>query len=191
MNIKVTLTEDMLGTVPKNKEIYKDYILTKIPSSNIDINENEINTVPDMEEKGWTGFHTDELGLFVWDYFIKGFLKHAGNVLKDSLGVKALKSKLDDFVFVLPRKIYLGKAVPDGVLERPIRVMTPQGPRVSLIRSDFVRAGTGFKFDIVMYPTHKEITLELINTLLGYGKFMGFGQFRNGGYGRFAYELVL
>ena len=186
MKVKITLTTQMLGTVPKDKEIYSTYIESKKPIGNFD---EEVQDVPEIEEKGWTGFLHDESGLYVLDYFVKGFLKHSANVQKEFLKVKALRAKIDDFVFVFPRKIHLGKMEPDGVIERPIRFMTAQGPRVALARSDYVVAGTPFEFELELFPPHKEITADLVGHLLSYGRLMGFGQFRNGGYGRFTFEI--
>jgi len=187
MRVSITLLERMLGTVPKDREVYKTYVESRKPANH---EEEESENVAQIEEKGWTGFLEDENGLFVYDYFIKGFLKHAANVLKDVLKVKALRSKLNDFVFVMPRKIYFGKKLPDGVIERPLRAMTVQGPRVSLARSDYIEAGTQFEFEICLYPPHPEIKPGTIRSLLDYGRFMGLGQFRNGGYGRFSYEIT-
>jgi hypothetical protein len=181
MKVTIRLITPMLGTVPKDKEVYSTYIESKRPETGADI---EAKTIQETEEKGWTGFHSDENGLFVYDYFVKGFIRYAGNVLKDELKIKALKSKLTDFLFVQPRRIYLGKTKPDGVLERPLRAQTMQGPRVTLARSDYVDEGTEIKFDILLL-NHKEITVEKISMILDYGKLQGLGQFRNGGYGRF------
>jgi len=180
-DFKIVLTTEILGTVPKDPTIYKTYIESKKPETQ---EEEESLTVTNAEEKGWTGFHSDENGLFLYEYAIKGFLKQAGNTLKESLKLKALRSKIDDYCFVSPRRIYLKKEKPDGVVERPIRVMTAQGPRVSLLRSDYVAAGTEIMFTINLLA-HKELTMDIIKTLLKYGELMGLGQFRNGGYGRF------
>jgi len=180
--ITIILSEPMLGTVPKNKEVYASYIETKKPESN---DEEETLTVEEIEEKGWTGFHKDETGLFVYDYFIKGFFKHAGTVLKNTVGVKNLKSKLDDYFFIFPRRIYLaGKKEPDGIFERPLRAMTMQGPRITLTRSDYVSEDTEICF-IMKWLEKSEITEKLLIELLGYGELMGLGQFRNGSFGRF------
>ena len=183
MKIKLRLTEPMLGTVPKDPEVYKSYIETKKPES---VDEKEYLTIEKIEEKGWTGFHKDENGLFIYDYMIRGFLKNAGNVLKDTdtIKIKNIKSKIDNVVFVFPRKIYLGKSEPDGVIERPLRAMTMQGPRVSLTRSEYVVAGTEIEIEITILP-NKEITEDIIKELLKYGRYCGLGQFRNGSYGRF------
>lgn len=181
MKIKIKLTTEMLGTVAQDPEVYKTYIESKKPEN---VTEEEYLTVDKIEEKGWTGFHKDENGLFIFEYMIKGFLKAAGNVLKDIIKIKALRSKIDDYVFIKPRKIYLGQHKADGVIERPLRCMTMQGPRVTLARSDYINAGKEIEFEITIIP-HKEINEEVIMTLLKHGEFMGLGQFRNGGYGRF------
>jgi hypothetical protein len=178
---QIKLVSEMLGTVTKDPEVYKTYIESKKPES---ITEEEYLTVNKIEEKGWTGFHNDDQGLFVYDYLIKGFLKNSGNIQKDTLKVKALRSKLDDICFIFPRRIYLGLTVPDGIIERPLRAMTMQGPRVTLARSDYMAAGKTLDFEIGLMP-HKEITWQVVDQLLEYGQFMGLGQFRNGGYGRF------
>lgn len=181
--VKIELLTEMLGTVPGSKSVYTDYIESKKPEDMRD--EVEAETVMEkLEEKGWTGFHADEGGLFVYDYFIKGFIKNAGNILKDELQVKNLRNKLSDFLFVAPRKIYLGKKEADGMVERPLRAQTPQGPRVTLARSDKIEAGTTFEFEI-SFLSHAAINDKLIQELLSYGQFQGLGQFRNGGYGRF------
>lgn len=182
---KIRFITEMLGTVTKDPEVYRTYIESKKPETE---GEDEYLTVEKTEEKGWTGFHKDDHGLFIYNYMIKGFLKNAGNVLKDNLKVKALRSKLDNFLFVSPRRIYLGVDKPDGVIERPLRAMTMKGPRVSLIRSDMINAGRTIDFELTLIP-HKEINWALIENLFEYGKLMGLGQFRNGGYGQF--EIVV
>ena len=179
--ITIELITQMLGTVPKNKEIYADFIATKNPSG---IDNAEIESIEEIEERGWTGFHSDGKGLFVYDYFIKGFIKNAGNVLKDIVKVKNLRNKIGEYAFVCPRIIYLGKDKPDGYIERPLRAQTMQGPRVTLVRSDYIKEGTKIEF-IIKLLKHKEITWEIIDELLRYGELQGLGQFRNGGYGRF------
>src|SRR3990170_2795445 len=186
MKIKIRLTEPMLGTVPKDPEVYKSYIETKKPEGE---NEQEYLTVEKIEEKGWTGFHKDDKGLFIYDYMIRGFLKNAGNILKEVVGIKNIKSKIDNVVFVFPRRIYLGKIIPDGVIERPLRAMTMQGPRVTLARSEYVDAGVEMEIEIKIIP-NKEITESVLMSLFEYGQLCGLGQFRNGSYGRFEVMLM-
>jgi hypothetical protein len=180
-HFKIVLTTEMLGTVPKDPDIYQTYIESKKP---VDVADEEYLTVEKIEERGWTGFHSDENGLFIYDYMIRGFLKNAGNVLKESLKLKAVKSKIDQFVFVFPRKIYLGKMVPDGDLKRSLRTMSPVGPRVCIAKSDLVNAGTILDFDLKIVP-NKDIDMSTIDQIMKYGQLCGIGQFRNGSYGRF------
>ncbi len=180
--VQIRLITPMLGTVPMDKTVYKSFIETKKPIEN---EEEETLSVEDREQRGWTGFHKDEKGLFVFDYFIKGYLKNAGNVLKDELKIKNLKSKISDLLFVGPRKIYLGKKKADGIIERPLRAQTMQGPRVTVVRSDSIEEGTIIKFEVSLLQGKGELKEPIIKSLLEYGQLQGLGQFRNGGYGRF------
>lgn len=189
--VKLTLTEKMLGTVPKDPEVYSSYIETKKPD---DKKDQEFLTVEKTEEKGWTGFHRNDDGLFIYDYMIRGFLKNAGNNLKDEIGIKALKSKVDNFLFVFPREIPILKSddvtlvEPDGNTQRPLRAMTAQGPRVSVAKSDHIHTGRVIKCEFhVLKP--KLFPLKVLKEILEYGKYCGLGQFRNGSYGRFDYEI--
>ncbi len=192
--VKIKLLEPLLGTIPKNPDVYAVYIAGKkdskgellIPSETMIAG--EVATVPDIEKSGWTGFHTDDGGCFMYNYALLGFLKEAGNTLKDQLGIKALKSKIDQFVFVEPRRIRL-KAAPDGILERSLRAMTMQGPRVTLVRSDYIDAGTEL-VAMIRIIQNKEVNRDVIYEILTYGQYRGLGQFRNGSYGQFSFSMV-
>jgi hypothetical protein len=182
--VEIELIEALLGTVPKNPKVYAEYIASKAPSP--DLAEEEVsleNQRETIEKSGWTGFHEDSEGLFLYNYQVLGFLKEAGQTLKEQLGIKNLRSKIDNFVYVNPRRIRLAKE-PSGVLERPIRCMTMQGPRVALTRSDYVPEGTRLAFSLVLLD-NKEIKVETLTELLRFGQLKGLGQFRNGSYGRF------
>lgn len=203
--VTIRTTTDMLGTVPKNKDVYSAFIETKkVNNKNGEVREeNESATVESIEEKGWTGFHKDETTgkLFIYEYMILGFLKNAGEVLQQNIIIekakgrggativkeplKAARSKLDRYLFVEPRKIFLGGATePDGELERPLRAQTAMGPRVTVARSDYMKEGLELTFTLKLLK-NKEISWEIIKELLDYGQLAGLGQFRNGGYGRF------
>jgi hypothetical protein len=166
--VTLELTEDILGTVPKNREVYAAHIATKdreliekkakmgIPlcdgteptslaiSSRIS---EEVETIEEIEEKGWTGFHTTSEGdAFLFDYALKGFLCESARTHKEIGNVKQLQDKFKRYVFVFPRRIILGKVT--GTNERPLRALTAQGPRVALARSDTIGAGTKLSFEI-------------------------------------------
>jgi DNA topoisomerase VI subunit B len=201
--VVISLTEPMLGTVPKRKEVYSDYIATKAaehaekqeafadgnPTTAAGAAQRaaeEVETVQDIEEKGWTGFHTDEDGPFLYDYAIKGYLCEAARTVKEHGSIKQLHDKFKRYVFVKPRRIRLPK-IADKPLERPLRAMTAQGPRVTVTRSDVVEAGADITFELVVF-NGGGITLPVITDVLSYGELMGLGQWRSGGYGRF--EIV-
>ena len=191
--VKLVLTSKMLGTVPKNKEVYTKYIATKTPDE--DKRADEIDSVTDIEEKGWTGFHTDDDGLFIYDYMLKGFFKSACEALvaNGSPKLPAYKKWIDKLIFINPRHIYFGGhngddtiIKPDGCLERPLRTMTPKGERVTVTRSDYVKEGTTLTFIITILTNNKGIDFEKIMEWFEYGQFVGLGQWRgSGGYGRF------
>lgn len=185
--LDIVLTEDLLGSVPRNKEVYTDYVATKAPvEADLEL---EGTMVPDnLEEKGWTTFYQDEQGRpCLMDYQIKGFLKEAGNTIKEQLNFKALRSHIDNEVFVFPRKVVLAEEIA-GTLERPLRAMTMQGPRVTVVRSDFVKAETEIPVMLKVLD-HSKITEDILREILAYGELKGLGQWRNGSYGRFTYEL--
>jgi len=184
-SLLITLTEPMLGTVPYNPEVYKKFIESKKPVSTED---SEVETVSQdvLEKAGWTGFHKDEKGLFIYDYMVKGVLKNAADVLKGDM--TGQKQMVENYVFVFPRRIHLGVKVPSDILERPLRAMTQQGPRVTVVRSDMVAEGTEIKCSIEVLDSVK-VSETKLRSLLDYGFYKGLGQFRNGSYGRFSYIL--
>jgi hypothetical protein len=126
----------------------------------------------------------------LFDYQVKGFIKESGRIFNGEGGVKALRSKIDNLLFVTPRRIPL--IIPDGqeitFNERPLRAETAQGPRVALARSEQLPEGTKFTCSLEVY--RGQITYEIIYHLLTYGEHKGLGQWRNGGFGRFTFTLT-
>jgi hypothetical protein len=199
---RLTLTEPLLGSISKSG--YAETIINDRAPDPERAGE-EIATLPVEQDKGATGFHSNESGLFVYDYVVKGFVKEAGNTMKELVGhngkkgeagTPALRSKLDNYLFVFPRRVYImseaGEIVtePDGVFERPLRAMTAQGPRVTIARSDMVNEGVHLDVTFRLLP-HREINFDLIEELLDYGQLKGLGQFRNGSFGRFTWEELV
>lgn len=179
--VTIELITDLWGTIPMDKEVFSTYVESKKPE---DQKDTEANTVEQMEKKGTTGFHKDENGVFIFDYMVKGFLKNAANILKGpkNLNIKNARSKVVNQVFVHPRQIYVAKEVA-GVIERPLRAQTMQGPRVSLARSEFIKTGTRISFTVKWLE--EDFREKDIDTMLAYGEFQGLGQNRGGGFGRF------
>lgn len=189
--VTLEFTEPLLGTVPKDRDAAEVIITAAVEKSkNMDPEDilEEMETAPVENEKGHTGFHKDDNGMFLYDYQIKGFFKEAANIVKENVGVKNARAKIEDYLFVEPRRIYLGKSQPDGVIVRALRAMTMRGPRNVVTKSDFVAAGTQIKFTIVVLNP-KIVPDKLVRECLEYGKYRGIGQWRGGSYGRFTYSL--
>lgn len=185
-SLQFELIEPILGTIPKDRNVFENFIMDQAKTQmEKEKAAEDVDRVPEeTEARGWTGFYEDENGHpLLMDYQFKGFLKNAGNILKDSLKIKNLRSHINDTVFVNPRSIILADK-PDDVLERPLRAMTMQGPRVSLVRSDLILPGRTYELEIQALEGGK-VTDEALRDILAYGELCGLLQWRNGGYGRF------
>lgn len=193
IKIRLTLTEDLLGTASGNKELYADYIATKAPTA--DMVEQEIDDFnPELAmEKAMTVFPRLEDGTpFLYDYQIKGFFKDSAGVLRKvpksfCSKVKAYKKEIDGLLFPQPRKIPIKVNGEMGICERPLRAATPMGERVALSISESIPAGSTLEFEIMFLTDDmKKLALECLD----YGILRGLGQWRNSGKGRFTYEIL-
>jgi len=197
-NFKLILTEQMLASSPQDPEVYTQFIESRKRADAEERGE-EVATLPaeKVEPIGSSVFHRDKQGIFIFDYKIRGFLKEAASAVTGKTGLTAYKSKIDKWVFVFPRRLYLyaaeGKALaaPNSSVQRPIRAMTAQGPRVTVKKSEAVDAGTHCSGEIKVLPLgEKEITEKMLREWLDYGQFSGLGEWRTGSFGRFTYELA-
>lgn len=111
--------------------------------------------------------------------------------------IKQLQDKFSRYVYVVPRKVYFytkqelvdvkrdtsGNLAFDNV-ERPLRAMTAQGPRITVVRSDLIPADRELTFHVHVLKG-AGISKALLMDVLSYGQYQGLGQWRSGGYGRF------
>lgn len=188
--VKVTFLTSVLGSQPQ-KDVATEYLGAKNVENGGSLPDDEIETLPEMLEKGTTAFHKNSEGKpLIFDYQIKGFLKEAGRIFNGLQDVKALRSKIENFVFVTPRltEIHLPEGAEIGYCERPLRAETAQGPRVALARSEELPAGSWFEFTLEIFKS--QVDEDLIRELMTYGEYKGLGQWRNGGHGRFTFEFV-
>lgn len=188
--VTLTLTEEILGTVPKDKDIYAGYVADKAALNDEELAQ-ELETVEEIEEKGWTGFHALDGKPILYDYVIKGFFKGACGALRRASSTRsskltAYKKVIDGLVFVFPRQIPIVVNGEMGVNERPLRASTAQGERVALARSDTCPAGSTLTFQVQVLGVVKE---PLLREWLDYGELLGLGQWRSAGFGRFSYKL--
>jgi len=205
-NLKIIFHEIMLGHAPADREVYQRFIQAKERARDeaaAEAKGDELASLPieDLEKSGWSVFHKDEQGLLIYNYMVRGVFKAAAEAVTGTTGMTAYRSKIDKFLFVTPRRIHFqrnGKFItePDGQYERPIRVMTMQGPRVSLKRSDHLDPTKG-EFTLscrlhIMPLGRTEISEKRLRSWLDYGDWgSGFGEWRSGGFGRFHYDLKL
>lgn len=193
MKVRLTFTEEILGTSPSDPEIYGTFIGSKAPDAPTKEEEVEALGVDAVIEKGMTVFPRMEDGTpFLYDYQIKGFFKNAAKTFnyiggKDKL--TAYKTKIDNLVFVKERKIPL--QIPDGMnvghCQRPLRADTAQGPRTALANSESCPAGTEIEFTIQC------LVPDLMNHVikwLDYGALNGIGQWHNSSKGRFTWQDI-
>ena len=148
IKVRLTLTEEMLGTASGNPELHEEFIASKAPDAMSREEEVEAIGVDAVVEKGKTVFPKLEDGTpFVWDYQIKGFFKDACGMLRkvlssESAKIKAYKKEIDGLIFVKERKIPLVFEGEIGDCQRPLRAQTAQGERVALANSETVPALT-------------------------------------------------
>lgn len=201
VSIKVCaeLLEPMLGTVPKNEKIFTKYVAEKMgdfqghPIKTIEEYDEEVASVPEDIDGTATGFHTDDEGIFIYNYMILGNIKNNLFICMSNGQGKVLnyKKSADLFLNIYPRKIrfkrgeeFLIKA--DDSLERSLRADTPKGPRTFLAKSDIINAGTRIKFEVKLMRNDRGLTPEMVVRALKIGKENGLGQWRgSGGYGKF------
>jgi hypothetical protein len=194
MKVKLTFTEELLGTASSSPEIHREYIASKSPDAATIEDEVAAVGVDAAVEKAMTVFPRNDERPFLYDYQIKGFFKDTCSALArvpntKSSKVRAFRKIIDGTIFVSPRKIELklpsGAAI--GSCQRPLRAETPQGARVALANSETVPPGTVLEFEIVTLDTGAE---AVAREWMDYGRLRGLGQWRNSGKGRFEWEEV-
>ena len=195
INVVCEFTEELLGSTPNNKEIAAEYIASKASDAKSRQEEIDAIGVVEYDEKGMTVFPRTERGVpFVYDYQVKGFFKDSCALLRradDTLSkkMKAFKKEIDGNIFVEPRRIELN--LPSrgfvGDCQRPLRAQTAQGERIALAHSETVPEGTRIEFRVM--AMRKDL-LDAVLEWLDYGKYHGFGQWRNSGKGRFRYRAT-
>jgi hypothetical protein len=112
---------------------------------------------------------------------LKGAFKEAANILKEQLHVKAFRSKIAEHLFVLERVVPIQAEIQRD--DRPLTVMTMQGPRTSIKRFEFAE-------NVPLAFTLRTLdggvaTAENLEALLEYMALNGLGSDRSQGAGTF------
>lgn len=193
LKVKITFTEELLGSANNNPEIHEDFIASK--SDDTKKTAEEVAAIPAKEkiEESRTVFPRGNDGEpIIWDYQIKGFFKDACGVLKTVKGtksekVKAYKKYIDGRIFPQPRQIKINGITEVGSCQRPLRGQTAQGERIALANSETINAGSWAEFEILMLADEDE---AWVREMLEYGALKGLGQWRNSGKGRFTVDYI-
>ncbi len=214
LQIRITTTQEMLGTTAGNSDIVRDFIASKVKDSkdpNIDKEARAAEEVEAIEktlaerteeqlENAMTIFPVQDGKPFIWDYQVKGFLKAAvlalciesgaytkGEQKKIGLTKYMYKRTVDNLWFPFPRRIILDMPGDLTVIQRPLRAETMRGERICLAISEAAPIGTVFECDIkYMNRIHHDIIRECLD----YGALKGLLQWRNAGFGRFKWAEV-
>ena len=193
VHVKLTFTDDLLGTSSGNPELHREFIASKAPGAAKMEEEVASLGVEAVEEKSMTVFPKMADGTpYLWDYQIRGFFKEICDAMRGIPGtksskVKAYKKKVDNTIFVEPREIPLdlhGMKIAD--CQRPLRASTMQGERIALANSEVCPQGTTCEFDVLCMVDED---VDMLRECLDYGKYKGIGQWRNSGKGRFEFTF--
>ena len=210
MRVRVTFTEETLGTQPNDEEIYTKFIASKAPDATTVEEEVAAIGKEEYEEKQMTVFPRNDKGEpFVYDYQWKGFFKEAGRMMNRVSGSET--KKLKAFVQIINGNIYISADVPAdvkgviarrklsrqtiitlpednkemGKCQRALRAQTAQGERQSLACSETVPAGSTCEFTIGLMDKSVE---KAVREWLNYGEVHGMLQWRNSGKGSFVWD---
>lgn len=203
----LTGTTSLLGSNPANPEIHAKFVASKAANLEREAEEEAMlpgsealaEAVRDIKEQGLTVFLRNNHGeLVLGNHAVKGFFKGTLNTLKDQIGITAVKSKVDNLLFISPTFIVIHRdgvpvTEPDGWNERPLRAETMQGPRVALASSEEIDAPWEIAFTVTLFENggtarSKPLTWEAVEAALDYGEWKGLGQWRNGGKGSFTWR---
>jgi hypothetical protein len=143
----------------------------------------------------------------IGDHMIYGFLKaaseaivratpkgeqKAGTVLKSASYTQSLINqhvRCESQFVTFDKDIKRNEDGSEFTLQRSLRAMTAQGPRISIAKSEVVPAGAKLEF-VLKVLDGSQINLKVLQTLFAYGECVGLGQWRNAGYGMFSAEVV-
>lgn len=199
LNVKLTFTEELLGTASADPSVHEEYIAANKPDG---VDPAEVSAIagadgeddvaePERETPVTVFARDDEGNPILWDYQIKGFFKDACGMLRrvpgtNSAKLKAYKKIIDGLIFVTPRTIAIHVQGDLGRCDRPLRAQTAKGERIALAASETAPAGSWIEFAVQCMNNHLGAAVE---EWLDYGQLRGLGQWRNSGKGRFTVEV--
>jgi hypothetical protein len=192
--VSLQFTNEIMGGTPKSPELIWDWLeARKAPDPEKNAEEIEAG-IDASEDRSWSGFQRqDGVGLCLRGYHVKAHIKDCANILRAMLPKRgkadgtevamAWRSMVADRCYVVEDYIPLGAKEPSGFFEHPVHVMTRQGPRNALKRTDYVDKPT-ITFTLKLLAD-KVVTEEVLRQLFEYGGTHGMGSDRGMGFGRY------
>jgi len=202
--VELRFTSPFAASVPKNPEDIKQMVTARMPSKKPEGAPTTKELAEEVEEevgaeeeaeRGYATFKRDEEGYIVYEgRCVRAHIKDCANAIQGLLGIRALKSKVANRVYVEPRFIPLydsetgeRKTEPDGSEVRLVHAMTMRGPRSSVKTVDYVNEPT-MRFTLRVLNDGL-VSRELLEQIFEYGGEHGMGQERGAGdFGK--YNLV-
>lgn len=208
---RLTGITPILGSTPADFESY-EFLVGKLRRENPEAAERmaaDQDLMPTREDIGVDEENTDPVTGFqrervtkeiILHQQIKGFFKNAGKVLGKQFGYTQYRAKVDNFMSIDPIHVKItrnGQPLmnADRLFKRSLRATTAQGDRIALATSELIEAGWQVEFTVEIIKNEatdksRPLDMEMVRALLGYGKYVGLGQWRNGDYGRFTWEAI-
>jgi len=183
----------LCGSVPMQKDLVGPWLQSRMGEVDPEVEAEVLETIDEAQDRVTLGFQKDENGIFVRGGTVKAHLKDSANQIKDILGIKNLRSKVANRIYVAEYRIYIernGETLqePDSSFDQPIHVITPRGPRNSLKTIGFVEKAY-FIFTVKLLQD-KEITREVLQSIFEYGGLHGYGGERGMGEGRYRAAIL-
>lgn len=195
--VKVVFRDRLYGGVPKNKDLIKSWIEASTGFKDEiaeDLTEQaRQQMIDEVAEKSWNGFFRDEkLGLYIECRQVKAMIKQCASVLRITVKKSGSKQILAEGSEVKAvdggSRLYLDRKEPDGFEERPIHVMTAQGPRTAIKRIDYVEKAE-LAFQVWCLKTAAQETRHIgekeLTQILALAQENGAGADRSQGGGKF------
>lgn len=199
--VKIRL-RDIVGGIPMNPNMVEKWINATNENKSAEEREALKNaalallpekTEEKMEQQG-IGFARVNGELVIEGRQVKAMLKEAANItnmtsprVDPKEPNKQMKSKVGDQLFVEDVFINLGgRKGPDAVEQKPIHVMTTQGPRSSIKVYEICR-GVDIEFTLKRHNQKGKmaVTEEVMLAILDYSQNIGLGADRSQGHGLF------
>jgi len=155
-------------------------------------------TLVEKELQGTTIFFRKNGKACIGDHMIYGFLKASAEAISRCTPAKRgtifgsasyTTSCIHNYVRCKEEFIFFDKKPDADFLQRSLRAITAQGPRISIAKSEIMPAGAKLKFNLTLWKG-APLKVEHLKKMFEYGQYMsGLGQWRNSGHGMFTVEM--